>query len=69
MVYKKGNNKIFWLEDNVQDVPKWIWASIIHSFHHMTSILTLEVVIKKEFMRIEIGIAYGSKIQYRKKKS
>ena len=58
---QKGKNKICWLEDNIQGVTKWIWASIIHSLHHMTLILILEVVTKKEFMRILIGKAFGSK--------
>ena len=49
---QKGKNKICWLEDNIQGVPKCIWASIIHSLHHMILILTLEVFTKKEFMRI-----------------
>ena len=48
---QKGKNKICCLEDNIQGVPKWIWASIIHSLHHMILILTLEVVTKKEFLR------------------
>ena len=34
---------------------------VSHSLHHMTFILILEVVTKKEFMRILIGKAFGSK--------
>ena len=61
MVSKKKKNKICWLEDNIQDVQKWIWALTIHFFHHMTILLTLKVVLKKEFIRISIGKAYDSK--------